>query len=855
MLLLSFCNDYESKKLIGNYISNYLYNNITSAKSIDDEFLSLTYHSIQHEVKNITKENIPALFLDSGVNTFILKNILHRPKVNSSLLPIFTMILQEINDIPFEMTCELKNLIAVNVTENDTRDLLIEKDTVSGKYMIPLDKDALLSEKESQSDERMKEYIDIHIKECEEYKNGKLFVGEVFLDKIFAVPDYNEVTSQDVLDRYCYHVRQIATVVVKIVRILKENYDIIPLPVRQICKMISIAIRKKFKEISQVRVNAFVSRFFIDIIFDEFLSVPNRYKLIKKANLSDNIEKNKNIVFKVLHYLFMGYFFDVKMNQNFSLFNWVFIHIMPDVLALFDKIIDVDRPSIDIDNFDFYKENETNMKVSVIPYTAELVLAIAELLSKNGKEIQSELSVTDSMKTFQFIKLIENNKKKLMKIKQGDKDAKKLSFFILNSIEYSDEFYLSIPEKYMNIKIQDEIKEKVIDLCWKIKHNRIDISQCEDKSTLGCVRYLMRMSQVGMFPKEEFTSLLKLRDSLEKIKIDFKSFYQNIIQQMKSKIDAIVYENKKRAIRTIKHNIDDINKEITFYKTRQIEKEILTILDYVIIEMRLNNKEYFYDYDKQFQEVINNKWYDHIEFKVGDFTSKSLRDYYYNAGYYTINQFIELFPNFATTEKVFECIKSNHINQFLSRLFQAFNDGLSKVIVIVQLLTYQDQIQLYAEYIKNFIISKIYYKIYPLKPLPTDISLHQNTVNNSWVTLSMMTGKEIDVDVFIPSVRSQIQSLSQSKTFNDKADSISKLISLLREYLNENENINIYLLYLINKVKPYRLYSDVEYLSKFNNEENKETTLNIQMMTYCMNLLLNMNEEDLKNFDTPQGKI
>ena len=158
MLLLSFCNDYESKKLIGNYISNYLYNNITSANSIEDEFLSLTYHTIQHEINNITKENIPALFLDSGVNTFILKNILHRPKVHSSLLPIFTMILQEINDIPFEMTCELKNLIAVDVNENNTRDLLIEKDTVSGKYMIPLDKDALLSEKESQSDERMKEY-------------------------------------------------------------------------------------------------------------------------------------------------------------------------------------------------------------------------------------------------------------------------------------------------------------------------------------------------------------------------------------------------------------------------------------------------------------------------------------------------------------------------------------------------------------------------------------------------------------------------------------------------------------------------------------------------------------------------
>lgn len=542
------------------------------------------------------------------------------------------------------------------------------------------------------------------------------------------------------------------------------------------------------------------------------------------------------------------------MNQNFSIFNWVFIHVMPDVLALFDKIVDVDFPSIEIDNFDFYKENGTNTKVNVIPYTAEIVLAIAELLSKNGKEIQEKLIVTDSMKTFQFTKLIDKNRKKLMKIKQSDKDAKKLSFFILNSIDYSDDFWMSMPEKYMDIKLSDEIKENVIDICWKINNSRIDISQCEDKSTLGCVKYLMKMSQVGILPKEEFPSLLKLRNSLEKTKIDFKSLYQNVIQQMKSKIDAIVYDNKKRSIRTIKHNIDDINKEITFYKTLQIEKEILTILDYVIIEMRLNNKENFNDSDKQFQEVISNKWYDHIEFKVGDFTSKSLRDYYYNAGYYTINQFIELFPNFAKTEKekVFECIKANHINQFLSRLFQAFNDGLSKVIVIDQLLTYQNQIQLYAEYIKNFIISKIYHKIYPLKPLPTDISLHQSTVNNSWFTLNVLTQKEIDVDVLIPLIRSNIQSLSQSKSFNDKVDSISKLLALLREYLNENENIIVYLLYLINKVKPYRLYSDVEFVSKFNNEKNKETTLNIQLMTYCVNLLLNLNEEDLKNFVTPQ---
>ena len=147
-----------------------------------------------------------------------------------------------------------------------------------------------------------------------------------------------------------------------------------------------------------------------------------------------------------------------------------------------------------------------------------------------------------------------------MKIKQSDKDAKKLSFFILNSIDYSDDFWLSMPEKYMDIKLSDEIKENVIDICWKINNSRIDISQCEDKSTLGCVKYLMKMSQVGILPKEEFPSLLKLRNSLEKTKIDFKSLYQNVIQQMKSKIDAIVYENKKRSIRTIKHNIDSHKK-------------------------------------------------------------------------------------------------------------------------------------------------------------------------------------------------------------------------------------------------------------------------------------------------------
>lgn len=98
--------------------------------------------------------------------------------------------------------------------------------------------------------------------------------------------------------------------------------------------------------------------------------------------------------------------------------------------------------------------------------------------------------------------------------------------------------------------------------------------------------------------------------------------------------------------------------------------------------------------------------------------------------------------------------------------------------------------------------------------------------------------------------------ISQRKSYDDKVNTITKLFEIITDFLKENglknENINVYLLYLINKSKPYRLYSDVEFVSKFNVEDNKEITLNIQMMAYCVNLLLNLNEEDLKNFLTPQ---
>ena len=129
-------------------------------------------------------------------------------------------------------------------------------------------------------------------------------------------------------------------------------------------------------------------------------------------------------------------------------------------------------------------------------------------------------------------------------------------------------------------------------------------------------------------------------------------------------------------------------------------------------------------------------------------------------------------------------------------------------------------------------------------------------MNNSWITLNVLIGKEVDVDVLIPVAKEKIKAISQRKSYYDKVDEVLKLFEIIKQFLNKNglknENINVYLLYLINKAKPYRLYSDVEYMSKFNVDNNKETKLNIQMMTYCVNLLLNLNEEDLKLFLTPQ---
>ena len=832
-LLLSSCGDYDSKKLLGNYIANFFYTNPLSDKCINDELLLLLFRSLEQEInERVNKDNIPALFLDSGVNIFLLRSIIRLPKVQRSLSQIFKQILIEINEIPFEMTCELKKLIDDDVTENDVRDLLLEFDTVKGDYSQTLDVEVLRAKKEKQNDEEVKKYIDIHIKECEEYKDNKLFAGDAFLDKICAVE--SGVLSETVLDRYCYHISQIATIVIKIIKILTENVELLPSPVRQICKMISILVSNKFKDIPTVRVNAFISRFFIDILFDEFLSPPTRFKLLPQSTLSPNIENNKNIVFKVLHYLFMGYFFDVKMNQNFAIFNWVFIQAIPDVIELLDRVCNVEMP---------VEGNEK--KVTVIPYTNEVVLKMYDILSKNAAKMQKTVSVTDSMKTFKFLKIIENNMKQIKEISQKEKNDKKFSVYATYSIDKDE------PLKEIDVEVDnDELKKKLLELCRKLNEYQIDLTQCEDKSTLGVINFLLKASAIGIFPKKEYAFLIKIKSLLEKTNLNLKNFYQTTIQQMKAKIEEIEFKNKNKELHIIDTNKKELDEEIEFYQNLQIKEDIVPLADRKIIEMKLNNKKYFYDYDKQFNEVIANKWYPYVVFRIGDFSHKSIRDYYYNAGYYSLNQFIALFPDIVSTEKekVFDFIKANRINLFVDNFIKALNQGMPQLKL--------DKAEEYISSIKNLFFSRIYYKIYPFKPLPNDIALHKSTENNSWITLNVLTQKEVDVDVLIPLVKEQLKMISQRKSYDDKVNTITKLFEIITDFLKENglknENINVYLLYLINKSKPYRLYSDIEFVSKFNVEDNKEITLNIQMMSYCVNLLLNLNEEDLKNFLTPQ---
>ena len=158
---------------------------------------------------------------------------------------------------------------------------------------------------------------------------------------------------------------------------------------------------------------------------------------------------------------------------------------------------------------------------------------------------------------------------------------------------------------------------------------------------------------------------------------------------------------------------------------------------------------------------------------------------------------------------------------------------------------------LYKQKIKDYIMNKIYEKIYPPEPDELDYKIYKKSMILSWVEPNLIL-EEKDYYIFdniLPDILNEFKKINISKTPYMKLKCMKKILEYTINLIKFNEGedkkpsqeeITPVLNYVFIKAHPFKINSDIEFVKLFlNNDGNNENNLtNIESI--CA-LVLNIN--------------
>ena len=200
-----------------------------------------------------------------------------------------------------------------------------------------------------------------------------------------------------------------------------------PYSIKCICKIISILIKNKFKNIKKTEENGFISKFFLGKLLIPIISLPSFNALISDFVISGNTIKNIETTNIILAKLFSGgLFYNDKKDGHFTAFNWIFLDKMEKILDFFENTINVNLPEF-IEKFitnqlpkdyeyDFYEENKEEIyaNISICFNIKDLLLLIEGL--KKSSDILEKPKVDKLKKAFNKL----NDEDTLSEIKNAE---------------------------------------------------------------------------------------------------------------------------------------------------------------------------------------------------------------------------------------------------------------------------------------------------------------------------------------------------------------------------------------------------------------------------------------------------
>ena len=219
----------------------------------------------------------------------------------------------------------------------------------------------------------------------------------------------------------------------------------------------------------------------------------------------------------------------------------------------------------------------------------------------------------------------------------------------------------------------------------------------------------------------------------------------------------------------------------------------------------------------------------------------------------TIEAFTSHFPNLAKYQEKdkinpFDIIKELNINKKINYYFEIIKEKISKTDI-----ENDEYEKMYQEKIKDYVMNKIYEKIYPPEPSELDKKMYEKTKSISWIEPELIINKDYIFDNMLPDILIEFKQMNIAHSPFKKLNIMKRILYNIENLVRFNEgedndvgadDIGPILNYILIKAEPPRIFSDIEYIKIF--LKNLKLESSIAHFESISNLIINDSDEKYK---------
>ena len=728
------------------------------------------------------------------------------------------------------------------------------------------------------------------------FQLNNLKINQILYTNQQLINNLNEYKeSEKLLYIYQHNFTRIINFIDSIIENILNNFHSLPYSIKCFCKIISLLVVKKFPSIKESEKIIFISNFFFKRLLIPILR-NIKLDVLTEDIISENTCHNMKIICDILNKFVSGELFnsDNKINNNYAPFNWYFIEKSEKIYKIIKHTTKVTLPKfiedyindkLPIDfKYDYFQQNKNevinfrsicfnireadilinamdNCKSHIFDSSENEVMkkALNKLLSQTIKEKIVDIITKENNLENGF--LIVNNSGNDNQIES----KQKIFYFLITSLitnnEYKNIFELSQSTKSFSIK---EIK----DLSNEININQNNIIKV--KNFICNLLYYFNKLDKNNFETDIDLNTKKI---LEVLNILTKSWYFKIdgsipfdwyINSFFEYLPKIPENLTKNDCEELYNEIErDINSSISQLDFPKLGV-ILERFNYVERQKLFYNKKIKLLSDIQLKEKIQKiiceefipvtikfKWNDDntgiFQIESSNFERKDMNNIKIVKKLESskklilacnIESFTRKFPNLNLYQKyqdvdIFEIQK---ILKFPTILGKYFDIVFSHLEFNYDFIKKHNRIDIIKENIFDYVMSKLYDKIFPIEPNQKDNIIFQRTVNLSWTKPEHFLGnkKQFVFGSFMKDIQKLIKDVEFEKSPRKKILNIYKISNEISFFYAFNGNAEIgldeiisLLNYGIINIQPYSLNSNLIYMKlyrkvgSFKFDENK----------------------------------